>query len=54
MEKLRATEIDGKWFMTGRGLKIKVESKSYAETLARVFESIEITDPNFKPGRRKK
>jgi hypothetical protein len=54
MEKLRATEIDGKWFMTGRGLKIPVKDQNYAEVLIRTFESIEITDPNFKPGRRKK
>jgi len=54
MEKLRATEIDGKWFMTGRGLKIHVTDKNYAEVLIRTFENIEITDPNFKPGRRKK
>ena len=54
MEKLRAVEIDGQWFMMGRGLKIKVGSQNYAEVLARVFDSMEITDSGFKPGRRKK
>lgn len=52
--RYEAKEINEQWYMVGDGLKIKVESQSYAETLARVLATIEITDPNFTPGRRKK
>lgn len=52
--KYEAKEIDGQWYMIGDGLKIHVKDQEYAETLARVYATIEITDPNFSPGRRKK
>jgi len=52
--KYEAKNIDGQWYMTGDGLMIKVKNQEYAETLARIFPTIEITDPNFTPGRRKK
>jgi hypothetical protein len=52
--KYEAKEINGQWYMTGGGLMIKVKDQEYAETLARIYPTIEITDPNFTPGRRKK
>jgi hypothetical protein len=48
------TQIDGKWYLTGGGLKIPVESEEYAATLARVLFNIEIPNPFFTPGRKKK
>jgi hypothetical protein len=50
----QATEIKGKWYVTGDGLKIPVKSQEHANILANVIFNIEITDPNFSPGRRKK
>jgi hypothetical protein len=52
--KYEAEEINGQWYMTGGGLKISVKDQEYAEMLARIFPTIEIADPNFNPGRRKK
>ena len=50
----QATEIDGKWYVTGDGLKIPVQDQEYAETLARVLFTIEIPPVSFNPGRKKK
>lgn len=54
MNGYKAIEENGKWFMKGKDLKIETPNKEYAEVLSNIFPNIEITDPNFKPGRRKK
>ncbi len=50
----QATEIDGKWYVTGDGVKLPVKDKEYAETLARVLFNIDIPAAPFFPGRKKK
>ena len=50
----QATEIDGKWYVTGDGIKLPVKDQEYAETLARVLFNIDIPQVNFVPGRKKK
>jgi hypothetical protein len=54
MENLKSQKIDNQWYMVGKDLKIKVESEEYANVLINVFKNLEITNPNFTPGRRKK
>lgn len=52
--RLNAENIDGKWYVVGNGLKMPVPSEGHAVAVANYLMHVEITNPNFTPGRRKK
>jgi hypothetical protein len=52
--KLTPENIDGKWYVVGNGLKMSVPTKGHATAIAHYLMNVDITNPNFTPGRRKK
>lgn len=52
--KIESKEINGEWYVVGDGMKMKMASKEHADAVSSYLMIIDIPDPNFKPGRRKK
>jgi hypothetical protein len=52
--KLQAEQIGEIWYVTGEGLKMPMPTEGYANIVSKLLMTLDVPNPNFTPGRRKK
>lgn len=52
--KLQAEQIGDTWYVIGEGVKMPMPTEGHANAVSKLLMTLDVPNPNFTPGRRKK